>query len=300
MNMLRRGFLPPVGSLIAFECAARHESVSGAAHELHLTQSAVSRQIQRLEELIGVPLFKRVRKRIIITDAGRVYMNDVQAALAELADATHNVMAFGGKGDTLNLAVLPSFATRWLLPRLPEFLSKHANVTIHMSTRVESFDFKLQPFDAAIHFGSPDWPGAICNYLMGREIGPVVSPQYRRRLRISSVEDLQRAVLIHQRTDPFAWSEWFEKVGAGVSSPLKGPRYDQFAMSAQAAIAGLGVALVPKFLVEEELESGRLELLFPQWLKSTDAYYFVYPEAKAGAELVQSFKDWIVQRTLHC
>ena len=186
MNLvLRRGFLPNVGNLLAFEATARHSSVSRAAEELSLTQSAVSRQIQQLEETLGLSLFSRTRQRVVLTDVGRMYAAQVRQTLADLSDATRQAIALSGTSGVLNLAVLPTFGTRWLIPRIPEFLSRHPDVTVNFGVRLVPFDFSAEPFDAAIHFGQPHWPGAVCELLMREECVPVCSPAYLRRERIA-------------------------------------------------------------------------------------------------------------------
>ena len=292
--MLRRGFLPNIGNLLAFEATARHGSVSRAAEELNLTQSAVSRQIQQLEDSLGVSLFSRSRQRVVLTDVGRLYASQVRSTLVELSDATHQAIALSGTSGVLNLATLPTFGTRWLIPRMPHFLSRHPDATVNFGVRLVPFDFAAEPFDAAIHFGEPHWPGAICELLRREEAVPVCSPAYRERETIRSPEDLARATLLQQSTRPTAWAEWFSSVNVDAGNPMRGPRFEQFAMVAQAAAAGLGVGLIPHFLIADELAAGRLEVLFPLSILSVGAYYLVYPEHKAEAPLVRSFRDWIL------
>lgn len=294
MTMFRKTFLPPVGDLLAFEAAARHASVSRAADELHLTQSAVSRQIRQLERQLGVALFHRVRQRVVLTDAGRVYSADVRAALQQFSGATQKVMAFSGGGGLLNLAVLPTLGTRWLIPRLGDFALRHPEVTVNLAARSEPFDFAHEPFDAAIHFGAPHWAGAACEYLMHEEVVPVCSLAYRHRHGIQQVQDLASVVLLQQSTRPTQWTEWLEQVGGSTAHALRGPRFEQFAMIAQAAVSGLGAALLPRFLVEAEIASGALVVLFPQVLTNAGAYYLVYPESRAQTPLLLAFRDWIV------
>lgn len=296
--MFRRGFLPNIGNLLAFEAAARHGSVSRAAEELSLTQSAVSRQIQQLEDSLGVSLFRRSRQRVMLTDVGRMYASHVRNTLTELSDATHQAIALSGTSGVLNLAVLPTFGTRWLIPRIPEFFARHPDATVNFGVRLVPFDFAAEPFDAAIHFGQPHWPGAVCELLRHEEAVPVCSPAYREREGIRTPQDLARALLLQQSTRPTAWAEWFAGAGVPVGNPLRGPRFEQFAMIAQAAAAGLGAALIPNFLIADELASGRLEILFPHSLVSGGAYYLVYPEHKAEAPLVRSFRDWIMAKTV--
>jgi len=287
--------LPSIACLQSFECVARHGSVSRAAVELNLTQSAVSRQVHQLEELLDVALFERVRQRVVITDAGRLYLKDVNRMIIDLKDSTSRIMACGGSASLLNLAVLPTFATRWLVPRLPRFLRKFRDATVNFSARSSPFDFGVEPFDAAIHYGSPNWLGAAAHHLMDEDTAPVCSPEFKSEHHIEGPTDLGRVVLLHQSTRTGAWAEWFETMDIGHSHPLRGPRFEQFGMIAQAAVSGLGVALLPKLLIEDELTSRKLSLLFDQSLRSASSYYVVLPETKLASPLTTAFVRWIVQ-----
>jgi len=244
--MFRKLFLPPVADLLAFEAAARHASISRAAEELHLTQSAVSRQVRQLEAQLGQALFTRVRQRVVLTDAGRLYAADVRGVLQQLGAATQKAMALADGGGLLHLAVLPTLGARWLVPRLPAFAALHPELTVNLSARGEPFDFAQEPFDAAIHYGAPHWAGAVCDYLMHEEVVPVCSPALRTRHRIETPADVAGLTLLHQTTRPMLWADWFEQEGVPAPQALRGPRFEQFAMIAQAAISGLGVALLPR------------------------------------------------------
>lgn len=294
MTVLRKTFLPPITDLLAFEAAARHSSISRAAQELHLTQSAVSRQIRQLEQQLGMALFHRVRQRIVLTDAGRVYAADVRAALQQLSASTQKAMAFSHAGGLLNLAVLPTLGTRWLMPRLGAFMALHPEVTVNVAARTEPFDFAGTPFDAAIHFGRPSWAGAVCRFLMQEEVVAVASPSFRARHAIAAPLDLTRTVLLQQSTRPTQWAEWFEQAGVATTVALRGPRLDHFSMIAQAAESGLGAALLPRFLIAPELADGRLVMLVPHVLVSAEAYHLVYPEVRAQTPLVKAFGDWLL------
>ena len=294
ISMFRRGFLPPIGTLVAFECAARHGSFSRAAEELHLTQGAVSRQIRTLEETIGVALFERVRQRVVLSEAGRAYLADVRRSLGELGEATHRVMGFTGTRGVLDLAVLPTFGARWLVPRLPRFLGAHPEVTINLAARIEPFDFAGAPFDAAIHVGQPVWAGGVLTHLMDEEVVPVGEPGFAGRLDIVRPADLSRAPLLHQSTRPTAWADWFRAIGHATDAVWRGPRFDQFSMVSEAAAAGLGAALVPRFLIEEELARGRLVILFPEPLRTASAYYLVRPADEGRSALLAAFEEWLV------
>lgn len=293
---LRRRHLPSLTELIAFECCARHNSFTRAAEELTLTQGAISRQIRSLEETIGADLFVRVRRSVVLTDAGRVYLTEVRRILAELSAVTERVAVFGAQ-HVINLAVLPTFATRWLMPRLPTFLAQHTGVTVNFFVRLAPFSFDAEPFDGAIHFGDGSWPGASAHYLCKEEIVPVASPEAADRFRITCPAEVARATLLHQTTRPDAWPEWFMAQGLPPSTGFKGPRFEQFGMIVEAALAGLGVALMPRFLVQAELASGRLIALDSRPVVSRNAYWFVIPERKAADPLVAAFLTWIVQET---
>ena len=292
--MFRKSFLPPVADLLAFEAASRHTSISRAAEELHLTQSAVSRQIRQLEGQLGMSLFHRVRQRVVLTDAGRVYAADVRAVLQQLSGVTQKAMTWSDGGGLLNLAVLPTLGTRWLIPRMVDFAARFPDVTVNIAARSEPFDFAQVPLDAAIHFGAPHWAGAVCEYLMLEQVVPLCSPGYKQRHGILQIQDLASVVLLQQTTRPTQWADWFEQVGVDSAHALRGPHFEQFAMIAQAAVSGLGAALLPRFLVEAEISSGALVELFPQALTSTDAYYLVYPESHAQTPVVRAFRDWLL------
>ncbi|MBV8617520.1 MAG: LysR family transcriptional regulator [Curvibacter sp.] len=292
--MLRRNQLPAIPSLLAFEAAARHGSISRAAGELHLTQGAVSRQIHQLEEQLGVALFHRVRQRVVLTDPGRIYAGELRPLLRQLSETTQRAMSFAGTGGVLHLAVLPTFGTRWLAPRLSRFAALHPEAGLSFATRTEAFDFDSQPFDAALHYGMPHWAGAECSYLMHEEVVPLCSPAYAGQQALRQPQDLARAVLLQQSTRPDLWADWFEQAGCRVAQPRRGPRFEQFSMIAEAAVHGLGAALLPRFLVEEEIAAARLQRLPGPALRQQEAYYLVVPESRAENPLVQAFKAWLV------
>jgi len=289
-----------VEQLLAFEATARHGSITKAADEQHLTQSALSRQILHLEDRLGVALFQRVRQRVVLTAAGRIYAAEVRQSLEALANATHRAMAFDAAASALNLAVLPTFGARWLVPRLPRFMSRHPDATVNFSPRSEPFDFAVDPFDAAIHFGEPFWPGAVCIPLMTEEVVPVCSPEYRDAQAIRTREDLARCCLMHKPTRPMLWAEWFEQAGVDAPFALRGPSFGQFAMLTQGAAAGVGVALLPRFLVEDEIAAGKLVVLFDIPLRSERAYYIVLPELREASPLLERFTEWLLEEARSC
>ncbi len=290
-----RTHTPSLAALQAFEAAARLESFTRAAEELHLTQGAVSRQVAGLEAALGLQLFERIRQRIVPTEAGRAYAAEIRDILSRLQTATLSTMAMKNVGGTLSLALLPTFGTRWLIPRLPDFFARHPEIAIDFSTRIVPFDFAREPFDAAIHFGDPTWPGTEAHRLMGEMIVPVTSPAFLAREGIAAPEDLVRVPLLRQATRPQGWAEWFEAQGLDPETARPGPRFEQFAMVAQAAVAGLGVAVVPRFLIEDELKSGQLVIPFDRPVESRQSYWLVYPTAQGERPALRIFRDWLLQ-----
>ena len=295
MEMIR-GRAPTMVELQAFECAARHASFTRAAEELHLTQGAVSRQIRSLEETLATPLFDRTGRQVVLTEVGRVYLAEVRKGLATIEGAGERVRLYGAD-SILNLAVLPTFATRWLIPRLPQFLSAHPGLTINLMVRLEPFRFEQDPFDAAIHFGDPPWTGADLHFLCHESLVAVASPALVMRLGLDGPAALERATLLHQTTRPRAWRDWFAHQGMPQAPADRGPRMEQFAMIAEAAIAGMGTALMPRFLVSEELADQRLFAVPALSFESRQAYWLAIPEHKQGEPLLQALRDWLVGQT---
>lgn len=279
--------------MIAFETAARHQSFTRAAEELCLTQSAVCRQIAALEDFLGVPLFNRIKKRVTLSEAGQGYAKQVRENLQRVERDTLSLMAHRGAGGVLELAVIPTFATRWLIPRLAHFHAEHPGITLNLSTRAEPFMFAETPFDAAVHFGDSIWPGAVTEYLFGEEMVPVCTPALLQQPAPISPAELERLPLLHQSARPDAWREWFAVAGLDNVNAMGGSRYELFSMLVEAAKAGLGVALVPRFFVLSEIASGELVAPCPFALRSQRSYYLVYPENKAGSASLQIFREWL-------
>ena len=290
-----RRFLPSTHALSAFEAAARTGSFTAAAREMHLTQSAVSRQIKGLEERLGVDLFLRERQTVRLTSAGEAYVRDVREALRIIATASLNLRA-NPHGGTLNLAILPTFGTRWLAPRLPDFLAGNTGVTVNLTTQLQPFDFGVERLDAAIHYGRPDWPGTGAAFLMRETVLPACAPAVQAEHRFASAAQLREAPLLHLATRPDAWERWLRTNGAP-GEGVTGMVFDQFATLAQAAKHGLGVALLPEFLIARELADGDLVPALGPSLQSEEAYYLVWPTERGSYPPLTAFRDWIVAVT---
>lgn len=293
---LPRRFLPPLSWLAAFEAAARTGSVTVAAKELNLTQSAVSRQIRALEEQLGVELFHREKQTIRLTIGGDGYAREVRDALFKISAASLNLRA-NPYGGTLNLAILPTFGTRWLAPRLPGFLAHNPGITINLVTKITAFDFRLEPVDAAIHFGRPEWSSGELALLRHEIVVPACSQTLRDHFEFVEPSDVRKAPLLHLSSRPDAWERWMTINGVSPDS-VHGMLFDQFATATQAAVAGVGVALLPKFLIEEELATGKLVCALDLQMKSTEAYYLVWPSDRASHPPLLAFKKWILAETV--
>ena len=290
--------LPSTGALEAFEAAARHQSFTKAAEELSVTQSAVCRQVGALESFLDVHLFRRTRRGVMLTEAGLDYSRSVGARLDEVERDTLELMARGGTGSSLELAVVPTFGTRWLLPRLPAFQRAHPHVAVHLSSRTRPFLFADTPFDAAIHAGetgSAAWPGTEKRFLMSESLIAVASPSLPALAagHPHSAADWARLPLLQQSTRPYAWRQFFDGLGLAVPQAMAGPRLELFSMLTEAAVHGMGVALTPPFFVQEELAQGRLVDIAPRPVGGQRAYSLIWPEEKAELPALQAFAAWL-------
>lgn len=294
---MQRTRLPSITTLTAFEAAARHMSFRRAADELHLTQGAVGQQVRQLEEQLGLSLFQRVRQRVVLTQAGMRYLEEVQRILHELGEATHQAMASGDM-EILNIACVPTFATLWLVPRLPDFLARHPGINVNLVSRSAPFDFLKEPFDAAIHYGEPAWSGAVVTPLMPEDMVPVCSTAYRRRHRLRMPADLERATLLQQFTRPSAWQDWFRHVGVEPAQAFQGPRFDSFNMILAAVRANMGAALLPRFMVLEDMAQRRIVQLSPHGLPSTRGYHLAHPEARGETAAVAALRTWLLGQVI--
>jgi len=287
--------IPSTTALISFEAAARHESFTKAAQELSLTQGAICRQIASLEEFLGVELFRRSRRGVKLTEAGLSYSRRVATQLDAVERDTLSVMGQQG-ANVIELAVVPTFGTQWLLPRLKDFQQRHPEVTVNLTNRTRPFLFADTDFDAAIYFGDADWPGTESHRLMGENPMPVCSPSLLGDQRSLSATRIAELPLLQQTTRPHAWRQWFDAQELNVPRDMTGPRYELFSMLAQAAMHEMGVALIPPFLIQRELEERRLVIANPNALSSIKAYYLMIPERKVESASLRAFRDWLVNQ----
>lgn len=291
---MRRSLVPDIINLQAFECAARHQNFSRAAEELNLTQSAISRQIADLEQQTGLQLFERIRRRVILSEAGRRLLPEVRDLLVRSERLMIGAVAAGQMRASLRIATLPTFGAKWLVPRLPHFVSRHRDVAITIESRAKPFSFADDNFDIAIHFGQPAWAGGLATFLCHETVLPVTSPQLAGDIQIDAAATLSRAPLLHLTTRPKLWAEWCQFQGISVENAYLGLRFDQFSMLVAAAGAGLGVALLPTYLIEDEIRSGRLVPVLNLPMSTENAYFVVRPEEKRSHMIADLFQEWLL------
>ncbi|MCJ8203153.1 LysR family transcriptional regulator [Pseudomonas sp. RGM2987] len=287
--------IPSTAALISFEAAARHESFTKAAQELSLTQGAICRQVASLEDFLSVELFRRSRRGVKLTEAGLSYSRRVAAQLDAVERDTLSVMGHTG-ANVIELAVVPTFGTQWLLPRLKDFQLQHPEVTVNLTNRTRPFLFADTEFDAAIYFGDADWSGTESHKLMGENPMPVCSPTLLGDQESLTAETIAEMPLLQQTTRPYAWRQWFNSQNLNIAHDLTGPRYELFSMLAQAAMHDMGIALIPPFLIQRELAEKRLVIANRKALSSIKAYYLMIPERKVESASLRAFRDWLVNQ----
>jgi LysR family glycine cleavage system transcriptional activator len=293
--MARR--LPPLNGLRVFEAAARHLSFTRAAEELFVTQAAVSHQIKALEEWLGLRLFRRQNRRIILSDAGQAYLPEVREALDLLDGATRRLLNRGNSGP-LTVSCLASFASSWLVPRLGRFRQEHPDIDIMISANDLMVDFSRDrdEVDIAIRYGNGNWPGLDVIPLMTEELFPVCSPDYQRTAPpLNEPDDLRLHTLLHDDME-LNWAAWLKVNGVRGVDASRGPAFNLSNMLVEAAIAGQGVALARSALVGHHLDAGRLVTPFRVKLPATLAYYLVFPVGTGEEPKLKAFIAWTLDR----
>ena len=285
--------IPSNSALLAFEAAARHGSFARAAEELALTEGAISRQIGRLEAFLNVALFERIGNRVRLAPNGTRYAVQVREILDRLERDSLYLMGQPIEGASIDIAAIPTFATRWLIPRLKRFQHQHPNITVHIAERMEPFILAGSGFDVAIHFEHPAWAGMRVHRLLEEVLVPVCSPALLAGADANlSLDELPR---LHRRQNPDAWQRYAQEAGIVLTNSAVGARYDLHSMLIEAALAGLGVALVPRLYIGAELEQGRLVAPWPDSKTIAKNFCLVLPEPIELSEApLQAFAKWIL------
>lgn len=291
---MRHAYTPSLPELQAFVQAARTGTATRAAAALGLTQSAISRALGSLEARLGVALFHRVRQRLVLSDAGRALLPEAERMLADLDRAALTVMSFGGHRDVLRLAVLPTFAALWLIPRLSAFAARAPQVTFDISATLSPLDFERDPRDMAIIRAHPPLRGASFDVLAAERLVVVAAPDLLPNGSPLLDTDLAHLPLLQQATRPNLWLDWFHHAGLDPITILRGARFEQFGMVLAAARAGLGLALVPELFVAADLASGALRLASTRSMTSDTPYVLTYPTRSLEIAGFRNFRDWLL------
>ena len=280
--------LPPLTALRAFEAAARLESFSRAADEIHVTHGAVSHQVKALEEFVGVALFARNGRRVALTAAGRAFGERVRAALRDIANAAEAIGRRTSE-NRLTVSMLPSFAARWLMPRLGRFMELHPDIVVNVHASLALADFARDEVDMAIRFGRGGWANVAFEKFMDDERFPVANPRLNGGRLPLRPADLARYTLLS--TDDEPWMPWFRATGLKLAEP-RSPNFNDASMMIQAAIDGRGIAFARRSIAEGDLAAGHLVRLFDISVPAEESYYLVWPKGPPSAK-VAAFRDWM-------
>jgi LysR family transcriptional regulator, glycine cleavage system transcriptional activator len=300
--------LPPLTALRAFEAAARLSSFTRAARELHVTPAAISHQIRGLERLLGVELFRRGSRRLTLTEPGQLAAEHLREGFERLTRGV--VVLRGGQRDgQVTVGVTPSFATRWLVPRLPRLVRRLPGIEVRVRTRTQTFDLDQDEVDVAIRFGRGGFDRATATALFGEFVTPVASAALLRAHAIRRPADLARVTFIHDDSmrragRPPSWAEWFRAAGVRGVDTSGGLHFDDGHLALQAAAAGQGVALGRLVYAAGDLTSGALRAPFPRVIELDLHYYLLVPDSRTGEPAIAAFREWLLgeavrfQRTL--
>ena len=289
--------IPSISALAAFETVYRLRSISRASDALVLTQSAVSKKIQVLEVFFAQPLFVRHASGLQPTAAAELLWERLPPCLDELEGVMMNLLASRVGGGALNLAVVPTFATKWLLPKFGQLYESHPNLSINLSVRLDPFEFVGSGLDVGIVFGTPgdDWRNCEYHLITDETLVPVCSAAFiKRHGRPKQHADLQNFTLLHQTSRLYAWPSWLRQHGLVVPEVMPGPRFELFSMMAEVARAGLGIALLPEMFVAQDIRRRELTKLFAAEKNTRGAYYLIYPKRKANTPGLNAFKNWLL------
>lgn len=284
--------LPNLAALRAFEAAARHQNFSRAADEIHLTHGAISHQVRSLEEELGLQLFARNGKRIAITPEGQQFAAVIREALTLIADAAQSLKN-SRQQQRLAITALPSFAARWLSPRLGQFIEQYPELEVSLQSTSHLTDFIKESVDLGIRFGMGKYPSLQSEFLMHDRYYPVVSPHFNGGDLPTTPGQLAQAALL--RCDQEPWEPWFRLAGLDMPEPTGGLVFQDSSMLARAAVDGQGIALGRHAIVERDIASGQLVRLFDIALPSPVSYYLVYPAKSLEKPQVRAFRDWLLQ-----
>lgn len=290
---MEKRLMPSMMALQCFEAVARHMSFTRAAEELHMTQSAISKQIAQLEALLRNPLFLRVRRRLQLTPAGALYQSEVKAILNQVDMSSRYILTYGSETQVLTIGTQPTFGSRWLIPRLQRFMATHPDIQVKVRSETRPFDLMQARIDISFFFGHGTLPGAQCLELFEADVVPVCAPGFLREGRFASLDALSRHTLIQCTSRPEAWHDYFSHQQYQSDRSYHGPGFDTFSMCVRAAESGCGIALTPRLLAEEELQAGRLIIPWGYVQPGDGAYFVAYSEHSAEVPKIKQFVSWV-------
>lgn len=294
MNDYRR--LPSIRALQALDAAARLRSFTQAAAELNVSQGAISRQIQAIEQIVGQPLFQRAGPNLTLNTAGRQFATDGRRVLEQLAEAVAALRPEPASRQ-VTLSMLPSVAAKFLAPRLADFITAHPDIDLRVTASRNFVDFRRDGVDGAIRYGLGQWPNVDAHFLAGERVCPVCTPEYAERLALTTPGDVQHTVLLHNDIEQ-DWQAWFQAAGLE-TKPKTGPRLGDDTAMLQAALDGQGLALGRSMLVSDDIAAGRLVAPFAIRLPASFSYWFVTPHRPAGVRdnpNLTAVRDWVIRQ----
>jgi LysR family glycine cleavage system transcriptional activator len=286
--------LPPLNGLRAFEAAARHLSFTRAADELNVTQAAISHQIKALEERLGMALFRRLNRALMLTDEGQLLFPAVRDAFDSLAEAADRLRSRESSG-MLTVSALPSFAVKWFVPKMSRFQELHPEIDLRIAASERLVDFAGDSVDVAFRFGYGNWPGVRADLVAEESVAPLCSPILLDRVKEPA--DLAHVTLLHEDMAPLSfpdWGAWFAAAGVSGVDASRGPRFSHTHLMLQAAIDGHGVALGQLLLATEDIAAGRLVMPFGPKLATGLGYWLVSPPGFADRPKVRAFRNWVM------
>jgi LysR family glycine cleavage system transcriptional activator len=290
-----RRLIPPTHLLRAFLATAQYGSIARAAEALHLTPSAVSKQIGELERWLAMPLFERERKRLTLTEWGERYRTELAPILSQLEAATFELMrsSSGGAG-VLKLSVMPTLGDTWLMPQLPQFHDLHPEIDLRFSTLLGEEELALSSLDCAVRYGGPNWPGMAADYLGGREVVVVAPPKELLHHPLNTPHDLRHYTLLHHVITPEGWPIWLKAHQVEGLDALPGPQRTLASSLIAAVSRGEGVALIPECLIRGEVQRGTVTVPFAPYIHS-EGYYLCYPEQSLEYPPFLTFRSWLLE-----
>ncbi|PLR47570.1 LysR family transcriptional regulator [Chimaeribacter arupi] len=285
--------IPSSRALLVFEAAAKHGNFARAAQELSLTEGAVSRQVARLETMLNCRLFDRTGSRVKLNPIGARYAQQIRETLERLERDTQSIMGMPEGSTNLDIAALPTFSCRWLIPRLPGFYLQHPDITVNIAARTDPFILAGSGFDAVVHFDHPAWAGMHMQFLFQETLLPICHPALVENKTDNA--ELNALPRIHRRQNPQAWQHYAQETGIVLDKPAQGIRYDLHEMSIAAALSGQGVAMVPRMYVERELNNGELVAPWPEATSLSKRFFLIKPaETSINNAALHAFERWLL------